>query len=92
MVVPVVEPFAVVPIHANGLAHIKTAGDAMHFTLYADQLSADGETMERIVVARVIIPVGGVTAALPHVIASLPSMARALVGRQDFASASHMPH
>lgn len=87
MVVPVVEPFAVVPIHANGLAHIKTAGENMHFTLYADQLSADGETMERIVVARVIMPVGGVAAALPKVISALPSMAKAWTGRHEFAEA-----
>ena len=54
--VPYTEPIAVPDVFATGLARIEEAGGNLRLTFYVDQLSMLTGEMERLIVARIVVP------------------------------------
>lgn len=67
-------------VFCSGIGAIERLdGNMLRFWLYASQASEDGETRERIVVAKIVAPMSAVPDAVLQMVASISERAASLV-------------
>jgi len=72
------EPIAVQDVFATGLARIEEAGGNLRLTFYTDQLSLFTNEPERVIVARLVIPITEFLDMRPKVTMALAGMSGAV--------------
>lgn len=72
--VPLVEPTVIPDTFCTGLGRIESLGSALRFTFFVHQRSVCADGMERVVVARLVLPVEAVTSVAMQALAATGTM------------------
>jgi hypothetical protein len=59
------------PIFADGVTHIRISGDNFQFAFWNERMTTAGD-VERVITARLVLPIAAVAEALPAVFKMLP--------------------
>ena len=80
---PLTEPIAVQDIYVSGLARIEDLGACFRFTYYSTQRPLNGgeHDLERVIVARIVMPKDATAVGLMH--------AKAAMGTEAFIDLTH---